>query len=557
MEGCGEFWWRLGVNHQGQARGLNPADFAKNLEVLKAAAKAADAEVSVAIQKTIKKDLDCAEVLVRHSGEQTYIDMRLAICGNVDSGKSTLVGVLTRGMLDNGRGLVRAKVFRHRHELETGRTSAISEQLLGFDALGNVVNYNDLIAASEEQVLAKHSGLASKDLCDRSAKIFTLYDLAGHERYLKTTVLGMTGSLPDYAVIVISANNGVQRMTKEHLGLCIALQIPIFVVITRTDITNAHVIKHTMDSVNKILKLPGVKKIPFMVKTMEQAVIGAKNIRADRMVPIFSVSSVTGEGVPLLTNFINILPMRKHWQGDDQTPAEIIIDSTFFVQGVGTVVGGIVTKGVVHPNQNLLLGPNSHGAFRQVQIRSINTKDVAVEKASAGTSAAFALKRERRSDIRKGMVIVAPSAKPVASWTFDAEVLVLFHSTTIKSNYQPVVHCHTIRQSASITLTDESSCLRTGDKAIVRFRFLYRPEYIQPGAKLIFREGRTKGVGTVTRAFCDAQPSAGGAPATPRGGRGEGRPRVQQHVQHSHPSPAASATAPAPPPATPAPSQPS
>lgn len=46
--------------------------------------------------------------------------MRIAICGNVDSGKSTFVGVLTKGLLDNGRGSVRLKVFRHKHEIDTG-----------------------------------------------------------------------------------------------------------------------------------------------------------------------------------------------------------------------------------------------------------------------------------------------------------------------------------------------------------------------------------------------------------------------------------------------------
>lgn len=38
------------------------------------------------------------------------MEIRVAVIGNVDSGKSTLVGVLTRGMLDDGRGLARSKV---------------------------------------------------------------------------------------------------------------------------------------------------------------------------------------------------------------------------------------------------------------------------------------------------------------------------------------------------------------------------------------------------------------------------------------------------------------
>ena len=41
------------------------------------------------------------------------------------SGKSTLVGVLTSGQLDNGRGLARSRVFRMKHESETGKVDEI------------------------------------------------------------------------------------------------------------------------------------------------------------------------------------------------------------------------------------------------------------------------------------------------------------------------------------------------------------------------------------------------------------------------------------------------
>lgn len=56
--------------------------------------------------------------------------------GNVDAGKSTLLGVLTHGELDNGRGLARQKLFRHKHEAETGRTSSVGNDILGFDSVG-------------------------------------------------------------------------------------------------------------------------------------------------------------------------------------------------------------------------------------------------------------------------------------------------------------------------------------------------------------------------------------------------------------------------------------
>ncbi len=43
--------------------------------------------------------------------------------------------------------------------------------------------------------------------------------------------------------------------------------------------------------------------------------------------------------------------------------------------------------------------------------------------------------------------------------------------------------------------------LRTGDRALCHFRFIKNPEFIQIGTKMIFREGRTKAVGSITKLF--------------------------------------------------------
>ena len=46
----------------------------------------------------------------------------------VDAGKSTLLGVLTKGTLDDGRGKSRVNLFRHKHEIESGRTSSVGKR---------------------------------------------------------------------------------------------------------------------------------------------------------------------------------------------------------------------------------------------------------------------------------------------------------------------------------------------------------------------------------------------------------------------------------------------
>jgi hypothetical protein len=59
-----------------------------------------------------------------------------------------------------------------------------------------------------------------------------------------------------------------------------------------------------------------------------------------------------------------------------------------------------------------------------------------------------------------------------------------------------LVHCGSIRQTATI-LTMNKDHLRTGDKALVHFQFIKQPEFLRPGTRMVFREGRTKAVGTI------------------------------------------------------------
>ena len=43
--------------------------------------------------------------------------------------------------------------------------------------------------------------------------------------------------------------------------------------------------------------------------------------------------------------------------------------------------------------------------------------------------------------------------------------------------------------------------LRTGDKAVVTFRFMYRPEFMHTGVRLVLREGTTRGMGVITKIY--------------------------------------------------------
>jgi len=107
------------------------------------------------------------------------------------------------------------------------------------------------------------------------------------------------------------------------------------------------------------------------------------------------------------------------------------------------------------------------------------------------------------------MILVDKASNPQSVFDFEAEVIILHHATLIKPNYQAVIHCGVIRQAAKV-LEMNTDLLRTGDKGHIKFRFMYRPEYIKPGTTILFREGRTKGLGVVSNVSYQAAGVPGG-----------------------------------------------
>jgi GTPase len=406
-EGHGETVFEIGFENNGDSMGLSKDEWDVALKRLKEAARKARADCQVLLTKHVggeeeaesaaaEKEKECSgKVLVRQhpATVEEVIETRIAVVGNVDAGKSTMLGVLVKGGLDDGRGKARVNLFRHKHEIESGRTSSVGMEIMGFDTMGKVV---------AAEVPGRKSSW--EEIGKRSAKVITFTDLAGHERYLRTTVFGLLSSSPNYCLLMVAANNGLIGMSKEHLGIALALNVPVMVVITKIDICPPQILEQTIQQITRILKSPGARKIPIFIKNKEECINTATQFVSQRICPIFQVSNVTGESLDLVRSFLNILPHHGHY--DAEAPFEFHVNDTFSVPFVGTVVSGIVKSGVIHAGDAVLIGPDSLGQFTTTTIRSIERKRISVPAASAGQSASFALKRVRRKDVRKGMVVL-------------------------------------------------------------------------------------------------------------------------------------------------------
>ena len=379
-EGGGEAIYELGVSDRGIPHGLNDKELEKSMETMNILAEENNAEAHIVYIKSGKmKDHSIVEVLVRKNPiENEAVELSICVLGNVDAGKSTITSTLTRGKLDNGNGLARTACFRFKHEIDSGRTSSNSvDNFISFDQAGAVLNYNDKgILNKREEVLSKASRRVS------------FYDSPGHEDYLKTALLNVTGSKPAYNMIIVGANAGFQKMTKEHMGITVALNIPFFIVVTKIDLAPENILRETLDAIkfniNKIGKVDVQKKKPYIVKEEEDVLICSKQMgRGTNVVPIFQVSNVTGEGLDKLKMFLNLIPSDKEWIKQRDNPVEFQIDGVFQVPGTGIVVAGIMASGIVTlagsgDGPVLLLGPFSDGSFKKVRVKGIHMKCVKV-----------------------------------------------------------------------------------------------------------------------------------------------------------------------------------
>jgi GTPase len=116
------------------------------------------------------------------------------------------------------------------------------------------------------------------EIFENSSKIITFIDLAGHYKYMKTTLFGLSSYQPDFTMLLISSNNGIAGTTKEHLGFSIALDVPVFVVLNKIDLCSEKTINETLNKITYLLKSPGCSRLPYVVKNDDDAVFAAQQI---------------------------------------------------------------------------------------------------------------------------------------------------------------------------------------------------------------------------------------------------------------------------------------
>lgn len=401
------------------------------------------------------------------------VPLRVAIGGNVNSGKTTFISYLKTGKLDDGNGLIRQNIFNYPHEKKTGRTSSVAQRSL---------------------------------IIENKKIIF--FDLAGHEKYFRTTLFGISSSYPDLMLVLIESNRGVQQMTKEHIISAIYLRIPIVLVMTKIDMAIQNKLNNNIRTIKKMMKSAG--KYIYEINNEKNIDLAISNL-SESFIPIFKISVVKGDiidpPVKYLKQFLDKLNINK--SSVDNNKTLFIIDKSFQTKGYPLIGSGYMISGKINVNEKLFLGPFDD-KYIDISIRSIHDDD--------SNNVSFLRKNElgcvaikTKSNILKykkqivpGMIITNIKY-PFVKKFIGSVTIFSSHSTTIKIGYNTIIHTGAIKQTVKITDIKNSEgknieCLRGGDKNInVYFEFINEKHFVREQDLFIFREGNTRGSGCIIK----------------------------------------------------------
>jgi len=381
--------------------------------------------------------------------EKPHINIITA--GHVDHGKSTLLGRL---MYDSGalteQELRKLKEIAKEVHKETFEFAFVMDRL------------------KEERERGLTIDLMYKPIITDKF-YFTAIDCPGHRDFVKNMITG--ASQADAAILVVSAKEGVQEQTKEHLYLAKVLGIAqIIVAINKMDSVNYEEKKfnETKEHVFKLLQMLGYKtdKIPFVPVSAYQ---GDNVVKKSANMPWYKGATLLQTMDQTIT--VSEKPVKK--------PLRLPVQDVYTITGVGTVPVGRVETGVLRPGDKIVFEPSGTVA----EVKTIEMHHKMLEKAEPGDNIGFNVKGVDKKTIKKGDVAGHLDNPPTVAKEFTAQIIVLQHPTVITKGYTPVFHIHTAHIAGKITeivkkldpktgavVALNPDTLKTGDAAIVKIQ---------------------------------------------------------------------------------------
>ncbi|MDG1045687.1 MAG: elongation factor Tu [Bacteroidia bacterium] len=391
--------------------------------------------------------------MAKENFNRTKPHLNIGTIGHVDHGKTTLTAGITKVLAEKGGAEVR-----------------------DFDTIDN---------APEE----KERGITintSHVEYETEKRHYAHVDCPGHADYVKNMVTG--AAQMDGAILVVAATDGPMPQTKEHILLARQVGVPRLVVfMNKVDMVDDEELLELVEI--EIRELLGFYEFDEdNTPIIQGSALGALNGDDKWVATVQELMNAVDTWIPV--------PPRL----TDQ-PFLMPVEDVFSITGRGTVATGRIERGIINVGDSVdIVGMGAEDL--KSTCTGVEMFRKLLDRGQAGDNAGILLRGIEKTDIRRGMVIIAPgSVKPHTK--FKAEIYVLSKEeggrhTPFFNKYRPQFYFRTTDVTGEIKLPDGTEMVMPGDNVSITVE-LINAVAMEKGLKFAIREGgRTVGAGQVT-----------------------------------------------------------
>jgi len=344
--------------------------------------------------------------------------LRFLTCGNVDDGKSTLIGRLLHD----------SKMI-YEDQLAAVQADSVKSGTTGAGKIDLALLVDGLQAEREQGITID----VAYRYFSTSTRKFIIADTPGHEQYTRNMATG--ASTCDLAIILIDARYGVQTQTKRHSFIASLLGIKhVIVAVNKMDLVDysSSAFEHIKrDYLNFVatLDLHDILFIPMSALDGDNVVNPSENM------PWYA-------GVPLMEALNTVVIANDRNFTNARFPVQYVNRPNLNFRGFC----GTVASGVFHKGDAITVLPSGKSS----KIESIVTFDGELEQAFAPMSVTFTLADE--IDISRGDMIIGlqEQAATVAD-KFKAHI-VWMHEKALVPGRQYIIKLATRSVSGSVAM---------------------------------------------------------------------------------------------------------
>lgn len=290
--------------------------------------------------------------------KRTKPHLNVGTIGHIDHGKTTLTSAITKIASESGSG----STFFDYKSID----KAPEEQSRGITISTTTLEYETAV---------RHYGHV---------------DCPGHEDYVKNMITG--AAKMDCGILLVAAPDGAKPQTREHILLCKQVGVKkIIIFINKVDLEPDEMLHELVeDEVKEILQQYGFNPDESpCVKGSALAALENRDpeIGKDRIIELLNIMD---SEIPLSTREVDL-------------DFKMSIESTYNIEGRGTVVVGTVEAGKIKPGDAVELVGFSKDPIPST-ITAIETFRKSLDYAEAGDNVGFLLRGVTRDQVRRGIL---------------------------------------------------------------------------------------------------------------------------------------------------------